>query len=249
MQPRHSFFSFFSFPAVVVSMGMLVSGCSLSPSPAELKSAFENAIPDYADEGIRLSVSATTDLNAYHHQPNSCSLFVIQSENRGVLDKLIADSSLLQEIFNGESKAQGILQINQLTLMPGQMVFTSLPRAERARFVAAVAGYYPSPGPDSSFIFAFPQKLLKNGYFLPDYSAIYQPVTITLKLGRLNVVQAEFKPQGDQYMLMKKLPATTTQSPATPGAFGGLSSFQDLNTNLLKGIDGIMGKNSASTGG
>lgn len=248
MQRRHSFISFFYSPAVAISLTMLMSGCSLSPSPAELKSAFDNVIPSYADDGIKLSVTTTTDLNAYHHLPNSCSLFVIQSENRGALDRLIADTVLLQGIFNGENKAQGILQINQYALMPGQTVATSLPRAERAKFVAVIAGYYPSPGPDSSFISAFPQKLIKTGLLFHDYSAEYQPQTITLKLGRLNVVQAEFKPQGDQYMLMKKKPAATSQPPAETNV-SGLSSFFDLNKITLKNIDNIMNKKSGGTGG
>lgn len=243
MQQHHSSLSLFYFPAIIVSLVMLMSGCSLSPSPSELKSAFDNALPDYSDDGIQLSVSTTSDLNAYHHQPNSCSLFVIQSENRGALDRLIADSTLLQTIFNGENKAQGILQMNQYTLMPGQTVSTSLPRAERARFVAVIAGYYPSPGPDSSFISAFPQKLIKTGFFFPEYSAEYEQQTITLRLGRLNVVRADFKPQGDQYMLMKKIPAETGKSSATPRTSGATSSF-DLNKIIPKNIEDVMNKTS-----
>lgn len=248
MKRHHSFLSFFYCPALVVSLAILMSGCSLSPSPSELKSAFDNNQADYSDDGIRLSISTTTDLNAYHHQPNSCSLFVIQSENRGALDRLIADSVLLQQIFNGENKAQGILKINQYTLMPGQTFSTSLPRAERARFVAVIAGYYPSPGPDSSFISAFPQKLIKTGFLFPEYSAEYQPQTITLKLGRLNVVQADFKPKGDQNMLIKQKAAAAGQLSAIPGAAAVTSSF-DINKIIPKNIEDIMNKKPGSTGG
>lgn len=249
MQRLYYFFSHFYFQIIFVLLMMLISGCSFSPSPTEIKSAFDNATPYYDDDAIKLVVTATADLNSYHQQPNSCSLFVIQSEVRNQLDTLISDPVLLQGLFSGEQKASGILQINQYILMPGEAMSTTLPRAERAQYVAVIAGYYPSPGPDYSFVSAFPLKLIKHGWLFPDYSAEYQPQTISLKLGRLNVIQAEFKPRGEQYMLIKKAPAVfrKTQIPGNTGSITPTSFLKSINKSMPNNIDNEINKISGDT--
>lgn len=203
---KMQYFRDFKFPfylsVLTTLLSMLTGGCTQSPSTVELKSAFENAIPYYSDDAINLFVTTSVDLNSYHNQPNSCSLLIIQSDNRGVLDTLISDADLLQGVFNGEQKSPGVLQINRYFLMPGEIIRITLPRVERAQYVAVIAGYYPSPGPEYSFVSPIPLKLNTKGWFFPDYYAEYQPLHIYLKLGRLNVTQIKFTPRGDQYLLM-----------------------------------------------
>lgn len=218
---------------IIISMIFLTTGCTLlTPSSEKLKNIFDYTTSNYAEHALNLNISTTPDLNSYHNQSNSCSLFVIQSEDRAVLSKLINDTNMLQHLFNGEQKVNDVLQINQFTLMPNRIFSSTLPRAERAKYIAILAGYYPAPGPDYSFVVELPMKLQKQGLLFPDYSANYEPLDITLKLGRLNFIQAEFKPVGDQYTLLKR--ETSKNS--------GASTFSMMEKSYLDNISSIKEK-------
>ncbi|MGV3344536.1 type VI secretion lipoprotein TssJ [Enterobacteriaceae bacterium LUAb1] len=238
---RSSVMSFFITPGLLL-LTLVISGCAQTPAKEELQAAFDNAQPFYADDAITLTINTTADLNSYHHQPNSCSLFVIQAEERTILDNLIADTTILQGLFNGEQRASGVLQVNQFTLMPGQQYFSTLPRADRAKYIALIAGYYPSPGPDYSFVISLPIKLSRQGFIFPDYSAAYEPLNITLKLGRLNVLQAEFTPRGDQYMLTEKIPAAESKMQSQGKGQGQSGSAADMSAQINKTVSGQVNK-------
>jgi predicted component of type VI protein secretion system len=177
--------------SVTIMIITLITGCSTSTSEQNIELALKSAVPYYRDNAIRITITATTDLNAYHNQANSCSLYFIQAQNREVLDKLIARRQLLQEMFNGDQRIKGVLQIDEHTMMPGEKVHFNLARVEDARYLAIIAGYYPFPGPDYSVVTGFPISLHKNGYFISNYTATFSPLLINLKLGKVNIVKKE----------------------------------------------------------
>lgn len=221
---------------MVILIILFTSGCTLlSPSSEKLKNIFDNTASSYSDNALKLNISTTPDLNSYDHQSNSCTLFIIQSEDRAVLRKLINDPDMLQNLFNGEQKFNDVLQVNQLALMPNQTYSSTLPRAERAKYIAIIAGYYPAPGPDYSYVLELPMKLHKQGLLFPDYSANYEPLNIKLKLGRLTFIKTEFKPLGDQYTLLKsqasKNSVVSTFSMAGKSYLDNISSIKEQITN------------------
>lgn len=231
----------------------IASGCA-TPSRELLQNAFNNAEPFYADNALKFDLKTTADLNAYHQQAESCTVFIIQAQERGVLDKLILDASLLQDLINGEQKVQGVLQLNKVTLMPQQDVQFSVSRAERAKFVAIIPGYYPAPNPNYSFVVELPLKLHKHGWLFPEYIAAYEPLSVTMKLGRLNVIQETFIPRGDQILLSDKASGGDTTNGAA--AYGSSmyekvdkAAFEQLTNGVSDGVSTLSKKiPSGSTG-
>lgn len=245
----------FSTKACLLAFCLIINGCA-SPTNDVLQNAFDNAMPLYADDALKFDIKTTADLNSYHQQANSCTVFIVQAQEREILDKLISNVNLLQGLINGEQKEHGVLQLDKITLMPQQHVQFTLPRITRSRFVAIIPGYYPAPNSDISFVIELPLKLHKQGWMFPDYTAEYIPLSVTMTLGRLNVIQEEFIPQGDQFLLSENASVSDGKN-TEPNNFSvttvtkkvGKSAFEQLSKVAADGTSTFSQKiPSGSTG-
>ncbi|NHB91182.1 type VI secretion lipoprotein TssJ [Photorhabdus cinerea] len=219
MKNKMNFYNVIKRSFSVLLIILLISGCSDSISNNEKRlQAIEQARPVYANNAIRLKMMADPQLNVFNNMPNSCTILIAQAEKREQLDKLLANPTLLRNLFAGTGATENILQLDNYVMMPGQSVSLHIDRAEQARYVALIAGYYPAPGSTHVRVLSLPLRLEQSGWWNKSWSAEFVPMNIDLMLGRYAITRSHVFAgnAGDEVI------------------FPGQAAVSDNNGNLLR---------------
>ena len=175
----------------ILSLISTVSGCGSIPSVNEQRrQAVEYAPASFAGNAIKIDLTATPQLNAFDHLPNSCTVLVVQAQRREQLEGMLGNAVLLRNLFANAGGAEGVLKLDSYVMMPGQRVSLHIDRAEQTRYVALIAGYYPTPNESQIRIFSIPAKLISQGIFSKRWQASLIPLNITATLGRESIVRS-----------------------------------------------------------
>ncbi|NHB95742.1 type VI secretion lipoprotein TssJ [Photorhabdus stackebrandtii] len=178
---------------LILTVIFLISGCSDSISNNEKRlQAIAQAKPVYASNAIRLKMTADAQLNVFNNIPNSCTILIAQAEKREQLDKLLANPVLLRNLFAGTGATEQILQLDNYVMMPGQSVSLHIDRAEQARYIALIAGYYPAPNNIHIRVLSLPLHLEQHGWWNKSWNAEFVPMNIELTLGRYAITRSDF---------------------------------------------------------
>ncbi|WP_118984884.1 type VI secretion lipoprotein TssJ [Photorhabdus sp. CRCIA-P01] len=178
---------------LILTMLLLTNGCSHSTSNDEKRlQAIEQAKPVYASNAIHLRITAVPQLNVFNNISNSCTILIAQAEKREQLDKLLANPVLLRNLFAGTGATEHILQLDNYVMMPGQSVSLHIDRAEQARYIALIAGYYPAPDSPHTRVLSLPLRLEQHGWWNRSWSAEFVPMHINLTLGRYAIIRSDF---------------------------------------------------------
>lgn len=179
----------------ILLMLLFISGCSSSPNKVRREQAIESARAVYAGGAIQINLNAEPMMNAFNNTASSCKVVIIQSHDRQNLNDLLKNPASLHMIFSGASVREGILQVDNYTLMPGQSVSLHIDRVENSRYVAIVAGYYPAPDKNHSRIYSLPISVTQQGWLNQSWTAQYLPARISITLGRNAIVQSNIAPR------------------------------------------------------
>lgn len=175
---------------MLLVLALVITGCSSPSINEERQRAIETARAIYASNAIRLRIAAEPQVNAFNNMANSCTVIIVQAQNREWLDKLMANPVLLRNLFSGAGAAEGLLQLDSYVMMPGQTVSLHIDRAQQARYVAVIAGYYPAPDNTDTRIYPLPLSLSQEGWLHTHWRAKYIPMCVTLTLGRQTIVNS-----------------------------------------------------------
>lgn len=170
----------------------LLAGCSLDARQRQQLS--EKMTPGYAEGAISIRLIAEPQLNAWKEMPNSVTVFVVQGENNGQLEALLANKTELRALFNGASLSNSPLKNDRYTLMPGQQHTLHIDRVEKVRQFAVIAGYYPFPGEGQMARFSIPVAFNKAQWWRNEWQAELEPLQIAITLGKngfVNITGAE----------------------------------------------------------
>ncbi|OCQ51984.1 Type VI secretion lipoprotein [Photorhabdus australis subsp. thailandensis] len=191
MKNKMNFYNIIKRSFSVLLIILLISGCSDSISNNEKRlQAIEQARPIYASNAIRLKMTADPQLNVFNNMPNSCTILIAQAEKREQLDKLLANPTLLRNLFAGTGATENILQLDNYVMMPGQSVSLHIDRAEQARYIVLIAGYYPAPGSAHVRVLSLPLRLEQSGWWNKSWRAEFVPMNIDLMLGRYAITRS-----------------------------------------------------------
>ena len=119
---------------------------------------------------------------------NSCAILVIQSKNSTSLEPLLNNPVQMKALFNGAGAEGDILQIDRYTSMPGQRNILHIDRAENAKNITLVAGYYPFPEDKHIARFTIPITLSKSGFWNREWVAKLAPLNAKVILGRMSII-------------------------------------------------------------
>ncbi|MCW7762724.1 type VI secretion lipoprotein TssJ [Photorhabdus luminescens] len=202
---------------LILAVILLINGCSHSISNDEKRlQAIEQAKPVYASNAIRLKITAVPQLNVFNNMSNSCTILIVQAEKREQLDKLLANSALLRNLFAGTGATEQILQLDNYVMMPGQSVSLHIDRAEQARYIALIAGYYPAPDSTHTRVLSLPLRLEQHGWWNSSWNAEFIPMSINLTLGRYAITRSDFSAgnTGDEVVFPRQIvfPGQTAES-------------------------------------
>lgn len=96
----------------------------------------------YEKEAIRLHIRADNKLNLDDGEPHTLLLCVYQLSDPNTFNQLSNDEDGLYTLLDCTLFGQGAAVSKRLIIQPGQDLNMTLDRAEGARYVAIVAGYY-----------------------------------------------------------------------------------------------------------
>jgi len=131
---------------ILIGAGWLMLGlasCGSSPDTQKLEWPY-GAKFDYKENAIKLQIDADRELNRYNGDPNSLHLCMYQLRNPNDLNRLSSNEDGLYQLLdvNCSFSDGSVANATPITVQPGEHETYVYNRAEDARYVAFVAGYY-----------------------------------------------------------------------------------------------------------
>ena len=111
----------------------ICSCASLPVAPPEWK---------YEKKAIRLQLKADFQLNLHEGTPHTLLVCVYQLRNPNTFNQLAGDNNGIYELLECKLFDDSVAGSERLIIHPGQDLTFTLNRAEGAKYVAIVAGYY-----------------------------------------------------------------------------------------------------------
>lgn len=169
----------------VVAFLFSLASCASHDETAQQK-ALEQVEAPKANAAITLNMVATPDLNTVNGLANSCTVLILQASTRSEFDDLIKDPERMKQLFLSAGGDKKQLSLDRYVMMPGQHSVLHIDRAERARYIAVLAGYYPEPGEEQTAILAVPVEVVKKGMWpwSNRWHASLSPLNASFTLGR-----------------------------------------------------------------
>lgn len=116
---------------------LLVLSCSSKtvPTMPEVKYGYE-------PQAIQLHLRSDRRLNLFQNSPHSLSLCVYQLVDPNGFNQRIGEEEGLYELLECKRFDSSVATFKRLVVLPGEEVEKKLDRAEGAKYVAVVAGYF-----------------------------------------------------------------------------------------------------------
>ena len=146
---------------------------------------------DFAENAVLIELEADPRLNEYGGEAHTLVLGVYQMEDSAVFYKLAADASLLAKALESGKGGDGFVQFVRYVVTPGQRTILSAARAQKAKFVGIVAGYYQMDAARSTRLFEVPLTVASDGLVTKTYKAAPATLVLRLNLGAEGVVNAQ----------------------------------------------------------
>ena len=150
----------------------LLCSCSSTPAP---KPPVEWG---YEKEGITVSLKGDQQLNRFQKSPHALVACLYQLRDPNAFNQFRAEPDGLARLLECGRFDPGVATAKRLVIQPGQELTEALDRAEGARYVGFVAGYYRLDRERSARLFTIPAVEETKGFFSR---------TRTVKPGRLDI--------------------------------------------------------------
>jgi type VI secretion system VasD/TssJ family lipoprotein len=96
----------------------------------------------YDPQGIRIQYSADKLLNIYENDPHTLIMAVYQLDNINAFSELVKNKDGLEKLLQVQHFDASAVGMDKIIIQPGQEKTVVLSRAENARWIGIVAGYY-----------------------------------------------------------------------------------------------------------
>jgi type VI secretion system VasD/TssJ family lipoprotein len=147
----------------------------------------------YEKEAITLHLKADADLNLEEGSPHTLLLCVYQLKDPNVFNQLAGDDDGIYKLLECELFDVAVATSKKLIARPGQDMNFVFDRAEGAKYVAVVAGYYVLQKDRMIRLFEIPVVTEKKGFFVRKKLQKPGPLTIELTLGPRQILTVEGK--------------------------------------------------------
>jgi type VI secretion system VasD/TssJ family lipoprotein len=97
---------------------------------------------NFARQGVEISFTADTMLNAFDDKAHTLLLVVYQLADVNAFNRLGANVEGIQKLLEADSFDPSVAGVDRFVAQPGEARLVKLNMAENARWVAIVAGYY-----------------------------------------------------------------------------------------------------------
>ncbi len=177
--------------------GMLCLGGCPRPDTQQLEWPY-GAIFEYKENAIKLEVDADRELNRYQGDANSLHLCMYQLRNPNELNRLSNNEDGLYQLLsvNCGFSDGSVANATPMTVQPGEKETYIYNRAEDARYVAFVAGYYALERERIIRLVRVPVVLVKKstGFFSSTQVPKVPNMQVKLKLGPEQITSIDVIP-------------------------------------------------------
>jgi len=119
----------------------------------------------FAAGGIRIIYSSAENLNFYESGPHTVTFVVYQMEGAGKFNDLAKSEDGLLQLLQAERFDASVVGVDQYFIEPGEQKTLVIDRAEKAKWIGIVAGYYyMSPGKVTR-VYEIPVSVEKKGIY------------------------------------------------------------------------------------
>ncbi len=143
-------------------LGLLLGlsyGCGSKSIPSEPPpSAWK-----YEEEAITIKLKASPELNLYEDTSHTLYLCIYQLSNPNTYKLLSQDEAGLTKLLSCQRLDSSVASFRSVVLQPGEKKTLLLDRAEGAKYVAIVAGYYQLTPGKVARLFEIPITIEKKG--------------------------------------------------------------------------------------
>ena len=137
----------------------------------------------YEEGAIKIHVKADPQLNTSDGQPHSLMLCAYQLKDPNALNHLAGDQDGLYKLLECKLFDAGTVGSERLIIQPGQDTVFNLNRAEGAKYVSVVAGYYGIQKERIMRLYEIPVIIEKKGLIKKSKNKKLDTLEIELTLG------------------------------------------------------------------
>ena len=153
-------------------MGTFLCSCSAKPPPTPSW--------DFGADGIHINYRADKKLNLVDEKSHTLLIVIYQLNNVNVFNQLSNNKDGLQKLLGNQNFDASVMASEKFFIEPGESKKIILDRAENARWVGIVAGYYELVPKKTSLLFNIPYKVVEQGLLFKKYTADIEPLSIDL---------------------------------------------------------------------
>ena len=176
--------------AAVLAVCMVLAalcGCSKKAKVVEpeLPITAEPGVPQwtFGSNGIRLRFQATAMLNSYESNPHTLSVCVYQFSDPNAFNDMCKTKDGLVKLLKCENFGGGVAGVTRIILQPGELRNIMMDRAEGAKFVAVVGGFYDLKPEGASLLFEIPITVFKKGFIFKKKYQVPGQFEVKISLG------------------------------------------------------------------
>ena len=160
---------------IACSVLVLFMSCSRKPDPEPTWA--------FGAKGIRISYTAPKLLNVVKDKPHTLLLIVYQLDNVNVFNKFAGYKGGLERLLKAQSFDPSVMAVDKVFIEPAESTTMVLNRAENAKWIGIVAGYYDlAPGKVSRSL-EIPFKVKTKGVIRRKRIAEVDTLHVNLLLG------------------------------------------------------------------
>jgi len=138
---------------------IILSGCA---SKTSLTVAPEDWV--FEDRAIHIHLESPSDLNAISGRPHSVALGVFQLIDPNTFLGLAETKEGALQLLNSGRIDDTVAQFTRIIIQPGEEKVATLPRAQSAKYIAIISGYYGLNIELDVKVFDVPVKAAKRGF-------------------------------------------------------------------------------------
>ncbi len=161
---------------------LLAAGCGGGPDPTRTNPQWK-----YAPGSLELRFRADKLLNLYDAQGHTLMLCVYQLSDPNGFNNLVKTEPGLKKLLECKDFDPTAVYYQQLIVQPGEDRIMPLDRAEKATFVAVVAGYYELAPQRSTRLFQIPVLERDEGILTTDMVRTPGKLLVNLFLGPVGI--------------------------------------------------------------
>lgn len=161
--------------SVICLAALVVAACASQPVPP----------PDwtYEKDGIEVALKADLKLNYDDGMPHTLVVCLYQLKDPNAFNQLSGDIDGIYKLLECGLFDAGVATAKRLIVHPGQDIGVKLDRAEGAKYVAVVAGYYTLEKSRMIRLFDIPVVVEESGFLKKTKTAKPGMLKIELELG------------------------------------------------------------------